>query len=563
MAKTIANLAVSLTANTSKFSTGMSKAQRDLKAFHRTTQAVQSAIAGMAMRSAAAIASYFAISKSIRAITEAFKDLSTLSDQSAMLGETAQNMRRIQYAAKLAGVEIDSMNMALVRQKRFISMVKTGETEQSELFGRLGLDAQALAGKGPVDQFLAIARAIERIPNEVDKTRAAMEIWGRGSAPILTMISGGTDDIVRTMREADRTLGMLSDEQVNAADAVADKWDVLKMQGKQFFIGIAVSATKSLDAVSQGMIDVASNAMTMGETVGDAFVKMTTAIFEFTKSIRYTQVGILKMMSALLQVGRFISTLPGMSHLGPPTETWDKAIKAHEDAIQNIWEIRNLAKQPRTQLVMPPLKPKKTPMGDLEENADAFGSLDTIKKIASEADQLTRRYSPWEKYADDLSDLNSMLNQGLISLDTYQQAVADLGDAIDRVSGFDKMRDAAQKLTEGVMTPFEKMRKQQADVEELFSAGLITGETRWRAMADAERDYWDQMRRGVEDQDRRERREPTGTAAVGYNLATKPVSPPWGGAFAGPGVTPGENKICVFLERILLRLGRGVPAMAV
>lgn len=112
------------------------------------------------------------------------------------------------------------------------------------------------------------------------------------------------------------------------------------------------------------------------------------------------------------------------------------------------------------------------------------------QKAANEAEQITRRYqTETEKRAATIADLDEKLKAGLISEETYRRAIDDTTGVTKAAADAEKARNdllkQAQDTTAKYATEEEKRAEELDRVKKLLDQGLVTEQTYARALAEA------------------------------------------------------------------------------
>lgn len=169
----------------------------------------------------AAAISVGAISTWVKASIDA-ADANRKSAQSA--GLAVEEYTALQYAAKLAGVEAGSLNSAMARLNRTIAEAAVGGNNQEAAFSRLGIAVRDSAGNLKTgDVILAeIADRFKELPDGVQKSAIAMELFGRSGTQLIPLLNGGADGLADLRKEAEALGLVISDTQAAQAEVFND-----------------------------------------------------------------------------------------------------------------------------------------------------------------------------------------------------------------------------------------------------------------------------------------------------------------------------------------------------
>lgn len=137
--------------------------------------------------------------------------VSRFADLGGRLSIAASTLSALDVVAGDSGASVDDLAQAM----RFLGVnTSKGNETLKALIGDLG----ALRSMRPEDAFVKVAEAVRAIPNQNDRMRAAVEIFGRGGAVVL-QLSGNMGELV----EQARMLGLVfGDKLVADVDATGD-----------------------------------------------------------------------------------------------------------------------------------------------------------------------------------------------------------------------------------------------------------------------------------------------------------------------------------------------------
>ncbi len=208
MASNISKLSVMLTANTAKFERGMSRARKKFEGFrqHLTTASLSIG--------ASVGAAVVAINKMTAALDETAK-------AAKRIGVSVRELRGLQFAANLSGLETNILNKSLERMVDAVGEAAKGSGEASAALNELGVNAKTLNDLSPEQQFIEISAAVNKLTNNNDKLRIFMDIFGRKGASMLNLAKEGAGAI-RQMAEEGKALGAVSDASARAAERYQD-----------------------------------------------------------------------------------------------------------------------------------------------------------------------------------------------------------------------------------------------------------------------------------------------------------------------------------------------------
>jgi hypothetical protein len=201
-----------------KLSAGLKKAQDQLNQFASALRSVGMVAAGAGAALASALA----------AATKSFADQGdALDEMSTRTGVSVEALSELQYGAKLAGVESETLETSLRFMVRALNDASQGGKGAIEMLAQLGLRSEDLQGLSPDKQLELIADRLGGVVDPGQRAALAMELFGRSGTAMLPMLSGGAAGI-QQMRDRARELGLtFTAEGANSAARFSDALDEL------------------------------------------------------------------------------------------------------------------------------------------------------------------------------------------------------------------------------------------------------------------------------------------------------------------------------------------------
>lgn len=190
------------------------KSTDKLNAFERTTAKVGSGFmkvggamtgAGLALGTA-----IFAASKNVSDYAQ------SISNASQKTGIGVTDLQKLAYAAERNNVNFDSFTGAMNKFNKTIFDVKSGSKSATTAFKDLGIKMGS-----PKDMLLQVSSIFARVPDGVEKSALAMELFGKSGTDLIPLLNQGAAGIDKLMKEAE-SLGLVLSED---AIAEANKFD--------------------------------------------------------------------------------------------------------------------------------------------------------------------------------------------------------------------------------------------------------------------------------------------------------------------------------------------------
>lgn len=208
------------------------------------------AAAGIA---AAAFQQYLPV---LQKVGSAFLDMSkefaaaggALTDLKKQTGVGVVEMQQLQFAAKQTGVDVGGLTQSVVLMERSVA-------KSPEKFKALGLELKDLKNASPVEMLSMMSSGFKSITDENERTRIAMDIFGRSGSNMLKLLMDDFDGLT----EAARGTGLMTEEMAAKGDRLDDAFSKLDTVVQNLRINLGAAF------VDSGMI---TGMETMADAIG-------------------------------------------------------------------------------------------------------------------------------------------------------------------------------------------------------------------------------------------------------------------------------------------------------
>lgn len=174
-----------------------------------------------------------------------------LNDLRQITGLTVPTLSGLAFAAKQSGTDLDVLAKGVGKFARFVDAAKSPTSEQSKLLGELGINA-----KLPEAALLQISDTFASMPDGLEKTNLAMELFGKSGADLIPLLNGGSAAL-QEMITTGQTLNPVTQEMAEKADALNDSLGRLKASGSGLGTSLAATIVPGLTEVTKAMEEAA------------------------------------------------------------------------------------------------------------------------------------------------------------------------------------------------------------------------------------------------------------------------------------------------------------------
>jgi len=440
-------------------------------------------VAGVALKVAGSLAAIFSVAKLTGAVNDTINAIDDLAKSADRIGVSTEELQTFRLAADLAGISVESLTTAFRFSQRALSEAASGTKEYADTFRMLGLSVSALQQMSPAEQFRAITNALQAVGNQADRTRLAMEVFGRGGSAMLTFNTASLEDAANTIGRVGGAISRLDAAKVEEAN---DAMTRMKAAASMLWSEIVIMLAPAIEAAA------------------DMFIEMLPAIRPIFDSLKNA------IVSVAGAVQRFLSSAEGIRFVQQLTRTLTAGMSILVGVIEaavsvfNRLNVKKIAEVARVLLLI--ISPLATIIGFAQ---DAFGAGKTLSESLSgiDAGPLDKVAAAAGGAADALGHTDRAarrLSDGSIAPVAYritingQEQVYEAGRALRAVS-----QENFEGLGSGLRNVGTQARQAAEGIDEIGPGGLEDAtqaakeaEAALKAAAKAADEWWEAHDRG-------------------------------------------------------------------
>lgn len=230
-----------------KMAAGLNAASRRLRAFGGAVRNIGAGVLG------AGVAILAPVAMATRQYAAYGDHLQKLS---LRLGIGVRDLSLFHHAAKMAGIESRTFDMAMQRMTRRVAEAAQGTGEAKDAIRTLGLDAAALAAVGPAESLLRVAGALSAVTDQGERVRLAFKLFDSEGVSLVQMLGQGRGALEDVMVAAERAGLAISDTEAAGAarltDALARLRDTVRRLSVSVGDALAPVLTVVVERLRQG-----------------------------------------------------------------------------------------------------------------------------------------------------------------------------------------------------------------------------------------------------------------------------------------------------------------------
>lgn len=281
-----------------------------------------------------AAAGFLAVERVISTVVDFTNEMLTSADalkrMSDQTGISVVALQTLGAIAEDSGNSLDQLTTAITQMQNRIA---SGDPNAVKALETLGLSLESIIVMKPDEQFLAIAREIAKIPDPMERTRLAMDLFGRAGAQILPTLRADIDAIAASTKT-------MSERSIENWDKLGDtigRWS----RNVKAALGDALMGGTDTRTGPVAIKNAIEDGLRLPDLPGSPGRSMTAAlqvpglpppnvIKETTKALEKTTKSVKDMTFATRDLSR------SYEDLGPTMEQWIKDL--NEDAWQGPTE---------------------------------------------------------------------------------------------------------------------------------------------------------------------------------------------------------------------------------
>lgn len=253
------------------------QAARDLNAIAKSTQDAEKrfdAAAASIKKVAGALAAGFTVGTVLSSIKSNIDAMDELSKSVSKVGIAAEDLQKLRYAADLSGLSAEDLDKSIGKLAVSMADLETGTTGAHKALRAIGVQS----GDSPVQALDKIADEFAKMPDGIEKTALAIEIFGKAGKDLIPLLNGGSAGLKELTDEAERYGVVLSGGTLKAAEAFNDNLSRLEGVMGGVMKQITAGLLPALQAISQSFVDSASTGdgfVETGDAIGEVLVNLT------------------------------------------------------------------------------------------------------------------------------------------------------------------------------------------------------------------------------------------------------------------------------------------------
>jgi hypothetical protein len=212
-----------------------------------------------------------------------------IGETASKIGIGVEALQELRYAASLAGVEQQTLDMALQRFVRRVAEAANGTGEAKDALAQMRIALRDQSGnlRQSEDLLGDVADAFARIEDPAERVRLAFKLFDSEGVALVNLLSDGSDAL-EAVRERARSLGIVLDEHlVRDAERARTELDTLSQVISANLTRAALEAGPVIADLSSWLADIAGKAGIAWERLFDAPEEKTLRTLRYKLDLRH------------------------------------------------------------------------------------------------------------------------------------------------------------------------------------------------------------------------------------------------------------------------------------
>jgi hypothetical protein len=451
---------------------------------------VHSKAMGLVTGGLAALGAALSVGAFAHAIKDAIDFADTLNDLSKKTGVSVETLGGLGYAAKTAGVDLETIAKGGQKLAMTMSEAQGGSKKAQEALAALGItvNENTTALPSMEEALFAAADAMEEHADGAEKAADAAHVFGKAGAALIPLLDEGSEGL-RKMVEDWKKYGGVTADTAARADAFNDTLEKLHLMSGAFMRNLSAALLPALQAIADVLVDAKQN--------GGGFSQVIDGIVAIVK---VAAVGIMFFVETIRSIGIVIGSIAatvagGFRNVGEINKQTNADLEANwTKTTENISKVWNATATDVAEKTETKIKPAMKGASDKVKEFDS--AMEAMKKqvvsanaaLDEAADITGEKVSPamkelltlvdsdkWAKFNKQQRD--ALIDKALDADATFHQAEALKEFNKVTIDQSKALLEAEQALAEVGLTADQKMGPAMKKVIEQMQSGAWRGFT--------------------------------------------------------------------------------------
>ncbi len=247
--------------------TALKKIERDAQKSAASIEKAYGGIGGKFSNLGAILQGAFqalSVERVVTGMRDVVKSVADIGDAADKLGLSTDEFQRLQFVAKLAGVETETFANGMKKLELNSSAASRGQGDLGKIIAANGVSIRDQNGDllSQSEILLKVADLVRNAANEQDQAAIAAAAFGKSGVDLLNLLREGSAGVAMALKDASSSTDFFTEKQVRDGQKIDDRFDALIDKiGKEFKSAVlqtALTTVREWDAITNA-IDVSKS----------------------------------------------------------------------------------------------------------------------------------------------------------------------------------------------------------------------------------------------------------------------------------------------------------------
>lgn len=238
-----------------------------------------------------------------------------IGDLSKKYGITTDQVQEFDYAARIAGTDLESVGGSFSKMTKTMASAQKGTGDQAKAFKELGVSITDANGnlRDQQDVWFDVIDALSKVGNETEADVLASQLFGKSYADMKPIIDQGADGMQNLMQKAKDLNLVMGEDSVQKLGDFHDTMETLTQQSQMVLAPVLTALLPTLQKFSEaigkklGDPAVQASLQRVAEKIGDLASKISDKLIDFLSSPQFDKLADSILNLATSAAGGFVT----------------------------------------------------------------------------------------------------------------------------------------------------------------------------------------------------------------------------------------------------------------
>ena len=198
-----------------------------------------------------ALAAGFSFDQLVNGLKTAIDKMDDMGKSAQKLGVSVEQLQALSYAADLSGLSFETMSTAVGRLSQAMAGFSESGSKAADALKAMGVNVKT----DTTQALAAIADQFQKMPDGVQKTALAMELFGKAGKDMIPFLNQGGEAVRRMAEESERLGATFTAVASEQAERFNDALTKIGYAAKGIFTQLATGLLPALTTLAERFVD--------------------------------------------------------------------------------------------------------------------------------------------------------------------------------------------------------------------------------------------------------------------------------------------------------------------